>query len=107
MLIPPSEILITSDLIATVQALHFTTGEQVKGGQPVLMLFDHGGKYASQLETAQLTLDVAQNLYDTTKATVTQQLQQAEFDMASLQQQLQQAEYDLQALLVNAHKQDS
>jgi replicative DNA helicase len=51
---------------------------------------------------AQLTIDVAQNLYDTTKTTTTQQLQQAEQDIANLQQQLHQTENDLQILITTS-----
>jgi multidrug efflux pump subunit AcrA (membrane-fusion protein) len=92
-------IVVSSQLNGTITNIPFSTGQDIKGGQPLLQLSDQLGLYTAPLEASKLLLDSTQSLYDKTLADFSTAEKKAELDITELQLQLKQTELDLQEIL--------
>ncbi|MDR3168610.1 MAG: HlyD family secretion protein [Candidatus Peribacteria bacterium] len=92
-------VVVSSQLNGTITNIPFSTGQNVKGGQPLLQLSDKLGLYTAPLEASKLLLDSTQSLYDKTHTDFSTAEKKAELDISELQLQLKQTELDLQEIL--------
>ena len=98
------EITILSEVNGKVKTITSAEGEEIKGGQPILLISDEYAYYSSQVELAQSQLQTTQDLYDSIQDNYHQQSAQLKHDKEILQQQLQQLEQQLAKSLTSNEK---